>query len=312
MLYTTAGRSGTPAVSLPEIFPGFGDRHIKMHSTNLRRSAAWTLPFAFLLCTAIAPAAQADTVPSPWVGRDIGSPLVSGDSSFDPATNAFTITASGSDIWGTTDQFHFVYQQVSGDVDIVARVDSLLHADAWSKAGVMIHSSLSPATISLAASASDPDGTVARVEFHAGSTLLGTDTTAPYAFSWTGVPAGSYTVTAIVYDNAGASTTSAPITVSVVSSTAPSTASFQKSAEHSTLVVSYLLEVFAAGANPDNATPASALNLGKPTPDASGLITVNQTAFFNALPPGSYIATVSAAGSSGSSSPRSVPASFTR
>lgn len=687
-----------------------------MHSHNLRRSAAWTLPFAFLLCVAIAPAARADTVPSPWTGSDIGSPLVSGDGSFDPTSNALTITAAGSDIWGTADQFHFVYQQVSGDVDIVARVDSILQADAWSKAGVMIRSSLSagaahafalvsaqsgvafqwraqangtssnlgggtaaaprwvrlvraggratayasadgvawttigsasiaigttvyvglaatshnpsvattavvsqttvvplslpapqkdadigapplpgsasfrlgtytaigggkdiwgqadqfnfvyqpitgdvdisarvaslknssgsakagvmireslasdarhvlaltypgggtafqrridvggfsvntagpamttprwvrlvrsgfqftayasadgvnwttiasdtvpmadtvyvglavtshnvsatttavidrfaltqasappnqlpvvsltapaggstftapasitvgatasdpenrlsrvefyagstrigsltaapfqvvwtsvpagtysltavafdldggsatsvpvtidvssaanqrptvglsapsngasftaPATIALAASASDPDGSVARVEFYSGSTLLGTDTTAPYTFSWTGVPAGSYTVKAIVYDNAGASTTSAPITVSVVSSTAPATVSFQKSAEHATTVVSYLLEVFAAGANPDNATPVSSLNLGKPTPDASGLITLNQAAFFNALPRGSYIATVNAAGSSGSS-PRSVPASFTR
>lgn len=71
------------------------------------------------------------------------------------------------------------------------------------------------------------------------------------------------------------------------------------------------LEVFAAGANPDTATPVSALNLGKPTPDASGLITLDQAAFFNALPQGSYIATVAAVGSS-SGSPRSVPASFTR
>jgi hypothetical protein len=60
-----------------------------------------------------------------------------------------------------------------------------------------------PATIAIAASAADPDGTVARVEFYSGSTLLGTDTTSPYSFSWTGVAAGSYTLKAIAYDNTG-------------------------------------------------------------------------------------------------------------
>ncbi|MDQ3148304.1 MAG: Ig-like domain-containing protein [Chloroflexota bacterium] len=37
-----------------------------------------------------------------------------------------------------------------------------------------------PATITLTASATDPDGTVARVDFYAGATLLGSDATAPY------------------------------------------------------------------------------------------------------------------------------------
>src|SRR4029450_8062358 len=54
----------------------------------------------------------------------------------------FTITAGGADIWGQSDQFTFIYQQVSGDVDVVARVDSLIASDPWAKAGVMIRSSL--------------------------------------------------------------------------------------------------------------------------------------------------------------------------
>lgn len=168
-----------------------------------------------------------------------------------------------------------------------------------------------PATIALAAAAADPDGTVARVEFYKGTTLLGTDTTSPYTFSWSAVPAGSYTIKAIAYDNAGASTTSATIAISVAAATAaPTTVSFQKSADHATLVQYYLLEVFASGANPNTATPVAALNLNKPTPDASGLITLNQAAFFSALAPGSYVATVSAVGSTGKG--RSSPVSFTR
>jgi hypothetical protein len=75
-----------------------------------------------------------------------------------------------------------------------------------------------PATIPLAATASDTDGTIAKVEFYADTTLLGTDTTAPYQFSWTGAAAGQYSVTAKAYDDKGASTVSTPIAVRVLSS----------------------------------------------------------------------------------------------
>ena len=37
---------------------------------------------------------------------------------------------------------------------------------------------------------SDLDGSVTQVAFYAGSALLGTDTTAPFTFSWTNVPVG--------------------------------------------------------------------------------------------------------------------------
>ena len=72
-----------------------------------------------------------------------------------------------------------------------------------------------PASITISASASDSDGTVSNVQFYNGATLLGTDATAPYSFSWTNVAAGTYTITAKATDNAGASTTSAAITVVV-------------------------------------------------------------------------------------------------
>ena len=168
-----------------------------------------------------------------------------------------------------------------------------------------------PATIAIAASAGDPDGTVAKVEFYSGTTLLSTDTTSPFSFSWTNVAAGNYTLKAIAYDNKGASTTSATVSVSVTAATGvPTTVSFQKSADDATLVQYYLLEVFQSGADPNTATAVSALNLGKPTPNSSGLITLNEASFFNALARGSYIATVSAVGSGGKG--RSAPVSFTR
>jgi len=72
-----------------------------------------------------------------------------------------------------------------------------------------------PATINFAATASDADGSVARVEFLNGATVIGSDTTAPYTFSWTNVAAGSYSVSARAVDNSGATTTTPPVAISV-------------------------------------------------------------------------------------------------
>ncbi|MEV6985211.1 glycoside hydrolase family 48 protein [Sphaerisporangium sp. NPDC051017] len=77
-----------------------------------------------------------------------------------------------------------------------------------------------PATVNLAANAADSDGTVSKVEFYNGTTLLGTDTTAPYTYSWTGVAAGDYSLTAKATDNAGATTTSSPVGITVSGTTA--------------------------------------------------------------------------------------------
>ena len=41
--------------------------------------------------------------------------------------------------------------------------------------------------MNLAATASDADGTVTKVEFFNGAAKLGEDTTAPYSFTWSGV-----------------------------------------------------------------------------------------------------------------------------
>ena len=72
-----------------------------------------------------------------------------------------------------------------------------------------------PATINLTASASDPDGTVVKVEFFNGTTKLGQATTAPFTYAWTNVAVGDYTITAKATDDMTASTTSAAITVHV-------------------------------------------------------------------------------------------------
>jgi Domain of unknown function (DUF1929)/Bacterial Ig domain len=73
----------------------------------------------------------------------------------------------------------------------------------------------SPARIQLTASATDSDGTIARVEFFNGSTRLAEDTTAPYSHLWKVGSAGTYNLTARATDNAGGTATSVPVTVTV-------------------------------------------------------------------------------------------------
>lgn len=74
----------------------------------------------------------------------------------------------------------------------------------------------------LTATASDNVG-VTSVEFYQGSTLLGTDTTSPYSYSWntTGVTNGSYNLTAQAYDAATNSATSTAINVTVDNTVTP-------------------------------------------------------------------------------------------
>ncbi|WP_083727343.1 glycosyl hydrolase family 18 protein [[Flexibacter] sp. ATCC 35208] len=76
-----------------------------------------------------------------------------------------------------------------------------------------------PASVSITASAADADGSIAKVEFYNGATLLGTSTASPYSYSWTSVAAGTYSLTAKATDNGGASTTSSAVSITVSGST---------------------------------------------------------------------------------------------
>jgi hypothetical protein len=77
---------------------------------------------------------------------------------------------------------------------------------------------IAPATIQIEATASDPEGALARVEFFDGSTRLGEATDRPYALRWENVVAGQHTLTAKATDEQGASATSASVGVEVLAS----------------------------------------------------------------------------------------------
>jgi regulation of enolase protein 1 (concanavalin A-like superfamily) len=388
-------------------------------------------------------------LPSGWSTQDVGNPALGGSAGY--ASSVWTVRGGGSDIAGTADQFRFAYRPVSGDVDIVARVFTLRYPDEWSKAGVMIRSSLrsdsahasmfvtgsnglvfkrrpatglnslrtpagsggapvwvklerrgsaitafrssdgatwrmvgsetlslpstfyvgvavtsrdrtalatgtftnvsvrsasgsgggtggggsggggtgntpptvsltapaagavfaAPASVVVSATASDTGGSVARVEFYRGSTLIATDTSSPYTITWSNVAAGSYSITAVAVDNAGASTRSAARSITVAYPNALTKAVFVPSPDHNTaMVASYRLEIFTAGANPATATAMAVRSLGKP-PVVNGECRVDIATTIGSLPSGAYFAAVRAVGPNGMS-PRALSASFLR
>ncbi|MGV3581664.1 MAG: Ig-like domain-containing protein [Methylophilus sp.] len=77
--------------------------------------------------------------------------------------------------------------------------------------------------IPFAATATDSDGSIAKVEFYDGSTLIYTATTAPYSIGVAASTIGTHTVTAVATDNTGATTISnaAQVTINAVTNTTP-------------------------------------------------------------------------------------------
>jgi hypothetical protein len=70
-------------------------------------------------------------------------------------------------------------------------------------------------TVTITASASDFDGTVQKVDFYQGSTLISSTTTAPFTSQWTPSATGNYVLTAQATDNGGAVGTSQSVNVTI-------------------------------------------------------------------------------------------------
>ena len=306
--------------------------------------------------------------------QDIGAPAIAGSVQFSQGT--YTVTAAGNDIWGTTDQFHYVYQPVSGDVDVSVRVQSIANTSGWAKAGVMIRQNLTagsahafagvsaqngnlfnrrttaggsttlttgsgtppgwvrlrrvadlvtayrstdgvnwsvigtdsfpmtaplyvgiavtsrnvsasttavltnftvtdlqqqanraptatltapadsatytaPGTVNLTASASDLDGNLSRVDFYNGAALLASDSTAPYSMTWSNVAAGTYSLRATAVDTVGATGSSAIATITVTGANQPPTVTLTAPANGATAAApaTFTLTANAADAN---------------------------------------------------------------
>jgi hypothetical protein len=148
-----------------------------------------------------------------------------------------------------------------------------------------------PATVSLAATASDVDGTVAKVEFFNGATKLGEDATAPFTFTWSGVGTGTYSLTARATDDRDQSATSAPSTITV-GGNAPPTAGITSPADGTTYPWKPTITISATATDPDGRVTQVEFR------DGSTVLGVKTTAPYSYLwrnvSPGSHVLTVRA------------------
>ncbi|KLT69322.1 family 16 glycosylhydrolase [Flavobacterium sp. ABG] len=108
------------------------------------------------------------TLPAPWVSTDLGAVTPAGEATYSAGT--FTVKGSGTDIWESSDQFQYVNQSITGDAEIIAKVNSLTNTSTYAKAGVMFRETLTPTSKHAMTDASAGAG----IEFLSRETTSGT------------------------------------------------------------------------------------------------------------------------------------------
>ena len=73
-----------------------------------------------------------------WVGKDIDEPAIAGSAIYDDVNQAWIVSGSGHDIWGTYDGFYYLYQPVEGDCVMDVNLASFNVTNEWLNAGLMI------------------------------------------------------------------------------------------------------------------------------------------------------------------------------
>lgn len=123
------------------------------------------------------------------------------------------------DAWGHGGAASQAYVVPDDDVTLTATFSSTGVANEPPTVSITAPAAGSTVTVgqnvTVSATASDPDGTVTQVEFREGSTVIGSDGSAPYSIEWTPSATGSRTLTARATDDLGAITVSAAVGVTV-------------------------------------------------------------------------------------------------
>ena len=122
-------------------------------------------------------------LPGIWLSQDVGA--VGGSGAAQLSGSTFTVLAAGADIWGTADEFHFVYQTLVGNGSITARVASIETTNDWAKAGVMIRESLNANSRYAMTLVTPASSNGVRLQYRtntggSSTSAIGTTTAAPY------------------------------------------------------------------------------------------------------------------------------------
>ena len=121
---------------------------IEFHSPRLSMSRRWL--GAVCVCAFVGTMIAASSGPLGELQHetDVGGPLRAGSTHYDAARGEYRITGGGDNMWGTTDAFHYVYRQASGDLTLTASVRfPTAGGNEHKKAGWMVRQQLTPSSI---------------------------------------------------------------------------------------------------------------------------------------------------------------------
>ena len=220
--------TGTPAVMVAAPAIGVGpilwrDVHAAAGALQLRFGAHCT-PVA---CADTPRYARTLALRATIDGADVASHFVMDHEAGTATLNAMpanlatarALVATATDAYGTQSEPVVIDLPLDGDATVRSKANALPVASITAPANNAVY--VAPGAVTINASVSDADGTIAKVEFLRDGVLLGTDTSAPYTYSWSAVPAGTYVLTARAYDNTGATGTSTAITIQVKANVVP-------------------------------------------------------------------------------------------
>ena len=207
-------------VTSVNIYAGPSTTSITLQGSVTLDGGSWTEPKSGITTTGVSP---------PTVNTAIGSVLdlfhhimgIDGDPKLDPSAHVSyifreldalikSVPGTSQYVAGDPEKYEaglvWAYDNFWPDnVAPTVRITSPLNGAIYSE----------PATITIAADASDADGAITKVEFFQGATKLGEALSAPYTFTWANVVIGAYSLTAQAADNQGAVTTSSAVSVTV-------------------------------------------------------------------------------------------------
>jgi TolB protein len=78
---------------------------------------------------------------------DVGTSARKGSVVFDPIRQEYRITGGGANMWGTRDDFFFVWKKLTGDLAITATVKIVSDGNNHRKAGLVLRQNLEPGSV---------------------------------------------------------------------------------------------------------------------------------------------------------------------
>ncbi len=107
------------------------------------RALLWTLAGSLVLVPPVR--GQATGLGEFEAHGDVGAPRIAGSASYNAVSQEYTLAASGQNMWGPRDEFHFAWKRMKGDFILQARVELVgTGVDPHRKLGWIVRTSLDP------------------------------------------------------------------------------------------------------------------------------------------------------------------------